>query len=89
VPEWAESFTDVRRQIKWDETQYICNMGVGNKLIWAIVDTGAHRTVIDTKMCSLLGLKVKTEGVDCGRFSVPGSGAVHKYAGIVPGETKL
>jgi predicted aspartyl protease len=65
------------------------NLGVGNKLILAIIDTGAHRTVIDTKMASRLGLKVQSEGINCGKFSVPGSDAVHSYAGIIEGETKL
>lgn len=55
----------------------------------AIVDTGAHRTVVDTHMASLLGLHVRKEAGDCGRFSVPGSEAVHAYAGVVAGETTL
>ena len=62
---------------------------MNGKLIHAIVDTGAHRTVIDTKMARHLGLVVKTEGVNCGKFSVPGSDAVHHYAGIVEGDTVL
>lgn len=53
------------------------------------MDTGAHRTIIDTKMAEHLGLKVRTQGLKFGRFSVPGSDAVHEYAGVVDGDTIL
>lgn len=43
----------------------------------SIVDTGAHRTVICTAMARVLGLDVHKEVGDCGKFSVPGSDAVH------------
>jgi hypothetical protein len=54
--------------------------------VYCIVDTGAHRTIIDTKMASAIGLKVRQD-VTCGKYSVPGSEAVHAYAGI--GDTDL
>ena len=57
-PQWAKGLEDLRHVLRWDDTQYICNLGVGNKLIHAIVDTGAHRTVIDSKMAAHLGLRV-------------------------------
>jgi hypothetical protein len=40
-------------------------------------------------MARVLGLRVRKETADCGRFSVPGSDAVHAYAGVVEGETIL
>ena len=50
----------------------------------AIVDTGAHRTVMSPDYARKLGLTV-TPAVDgnCGRFGVPGSGIVHNYAGVI------
>jgi predicted aspartyl protease len=80
---------DLRTLLKWDSTQYICPLGVQGKLINAIVDTGAHRTVIDTKMADQLGLKLKAGDQNCGKFSVPGSDAVHSYAGVVEGDTTI
>jgi gag-polyprotein putative aspartyl protease len=64
-------------------------LGVNGKLICCIVDTGAHRTIIDSVMAKELGLRVKTDNLQCGKFSVPGSDAVHSYAGIVEGDTTL
>ena len=57
-------------------------------MVYCIIETGAHRTIIDTKMASALGLKVHQD-VTCGKYSVPGSEAVHAYAGIVEGDTGL
>ena len=64
------------------------NIGISGKLVYCIVDTGAHHTIIDTKMASALGLRVRQD-VACGKYSVPGSEAVHTYAGIVEGDSDL
>lgn len=45
--------------------------------------------MIDTRMASSLGLKLKTGEQNWGKFSVPGSDAVHCYAGVVEGETVI
>ena len=87
-PDWAENLSDHRSLLRWDMSQYIGSIGINGKLVYCIVDTGAHRTIIDTKMASALGLKVRTD-VTCGKYSVPGSEAVHAYAGIVEGDTDL
>lgn len=88
VPEWAAKMEDKRDLLRWDNSQYVGHLGVNNSLIYCIVDTGAHRTVIDTKMAAALKLPVSS-GHSCGRFSVPGSDAVHEYAGVVEGTTVL
>lgn len=56
---------------------------MGDCLTHCIVDTGAHRTIIDTQMAAALGLVVDNPKVDCGKFSVPGSDAIHTYAGVI------
>lgn len=88
IPEWAAKLKDSRDQLHWDESQYVGHLGINGALIYCILDTGAHRTVIDTKMAAALRLHVRKEP-GCGRFSVPGSEAVHEYAGIVEGTTVL
>ena len=50
LPSWASHLEDRRQDLKWDSSQYVCPLGVNGKLIYSIVDTGAHRTVIDTTM---------------------------------------
>ena len=65
------------------------HLGVTGRLICCIVDTGAHRTSVDSVMARELGLVVKTNNLQCGKFSVPGSEAVHSYAGVVEGHTTL
>lgn len=80
---------DKRHLLRWDTSQYIGTLGVNGRVISCIVDTGAHRTIIDSEMAKELGLKVRTENLQCGKFSVPGSEAVHSYAGVVKGSTTL
>ena len=63
-------------------------LGVNGKLICCKVDTGAHRTIIDSVMARELGLTVKTDSLQCGKFSVPGLEAVHSY-GVIEGNTTL
>ena len=87
-PDWAADLSDQRQLLRWDISQYVGSIGINGKLVYCIVDTGAHRTIIDTKMASALGLKVRQD-VTCGKYSVPGSEAVHAYAGIVEGDTDL
>lgn len=48
VPSWARGLEDRRHLLRWDDSQYIGTLGVNGKLVCCIVDTGAHRTVIDT-----------------------------------------
>lgn len=87
-PEWAKGLSDQRHLLRWDTSQYIGDLGINGRLVHCIVDTGAHRTIIDTKMASALGLQVKKDHRP-GRYSVPGSGAIHEYAGIVEGDTDI
>ena len=89
IPDWAEFYEDKRHLLRWDASQYVGFLGVNGKLICCIVDTGAHRTIVDSVMAWELGLVVKTDNLQCGKFSVPGSEAVHSYAGIVEGDTTL
>ena len=44
------------------------NIGINGKLVYCIVDTGAHRTIIDTKMASALGLRVRKD-LTCEKYS--------------------
>lgn len=88
IPAWASQMVDLRHLLRWDSSQYVGHLGVNGCLVYCIIDTGAHRTVIDTKMSSALRLPVTKSHV-CGKFSVPGSDAVHEYAGIVKGATIL
>ncbi len=62
-------------------------IATGGRVTLTIVDTGAHRMVIDAHMAELLGWQVTKEAGDVGKLAVPGSGAVNSYAGIVAGET--
>jgi hypothetical protein len=64
-------------------------VGINNKLTCCIIDTGAHRTIIDMQMAKKLGLSVRTQNLNFGKFSVPGSEAVHAYAGVVDGPTTI
>ena len=58
-PEWAAHLQDLRHLLRFDATQYVVPLGINGRLVLAIVDTGAHRTVICTAMAEALGLQVK------------------------------
>lgn len=88
-PKWAAGLEDKRALLRWDSSQYVGNVGINGRLVCCIVDTGAHRTIIDSAMARELGLTVKTDNLECGKFSVPGSDAIHSYAGVVEGATVL
>lgn len=47
APAWAKGLEDHRHVLRFDSSQYVCPLGVAGKLLLSIVDTGAHRTVID------------------------------------------
>ena len=63
MPAWAKGYVDRRHLLRWDSSQYIGHLGVNGVLISCIVDTGAHRTIIDREMARALGLKVRTEDI--------------------------
>lgn len=49
-PAWAADYADKRHLLRWDSSQYIGHLGINGVLICCIVDTGAHRTIIDSAM---------------------------------------
>ena len=55
-----------------------------NRVGLAIVDTGAHCTAMSPDYARELGLRI-TPAVNgnCGCFGVPGSGIIHRYAGVI------
>lgn len=60
-----------------------------NALTLGVVDTGAHQTVMDTKMAAALGLTITAaQHNDCGEYSVAG-GPTFSYVGKVNGQVLL
>ena len=62
-------------------------LGVGNSLVFAIVDSGAHQTTMSSSMAQVLGLHT-TAYLNCGRYSVAG-GKLLSYIGYVTGLSEL
>ena len=61
----------------------MAELGVNGQLTMGVIDTGAHQTVMDTRMAAGLGLPiVAAEGADCGLYAVAG-GQLLAYAGRV------
>ena len=71
----------------WDSGQPIIEVGVGNKLSLAVVDSGAHMTVASTSLAAALGLQ-PAPPAHCGHYSVAG-GQLLAYAGYVPGPVQI
>ena len=86
APEWATRMIDLRGMLRWDSSQTIAHVGIAGKLVAAVVDTGACCTIMDRAMATAIGLPVRlAQDGDCGKYSVPGTGAVNSYAGMVEG----
>jgi hypothetical protein len=75
LPIWAMGVEDKRSALSWDTSQTIALCKINNKACLAIIDSGSYKTIMDTSMARVLGLKVghAVKG-DCGTYSVPGTG---------------
>ena len=62
-------------------------LGAGTSLVFAIVDSGAHQTIMSSLMAQALGLHI-TADLNCGRYSVAG-GKLLSYVGYVTGLLEL
>ncbi len=49
---------DLRHLLRFDSTQYVMPISINGWLTLIVVDTGARRTVICTRMAEALGLKL-------------------------------
>ena len=49
-PEWAGGVGERRTVLRWDVMQCVGCIGINGCISLAVVDTGAHRTVIDADM---------------------------------------
>ena len=89
MPDWAVKMglRDARRALIWDSGQPVIELGVGTSLAFAIVDSGAHQTIMSSSMAQALGLHT-TADLNCGRYSVAG-GKLLSYVGYVTGLLEL
>ena len=59
-------------------------VALGNVLTLATVDTGSCKTIISSNMYERLGLKyTPAEDANFGTYSVPGTGQINPYAGVI------
>ena len=89
MPDWAVKMglRDARRALIWDSGQPVIELGVGASLAFAIVDSGAHQTIMSSSMAQALGLHT-TADLNCGRYLVAG-GKLLSYVGYVTGLLEL
>ena len=87
--DWAVKMglRDARRALIWDSGQPVIELGVGTSLAFAIVDSGAHQTILSSSMVQALSLHI-TAYLNCGRYSVAG-GKLLSYIGYVTGLLEL
>ena len=75
LPIWAMGTEDKRAALHWDTSQTIANCKMNGMTTLAIVDSGSYKTIMDTSMARILGLKIRQAvHSDCGTYSVPGTG---------------
>ena len=81
---------DFHHLLGCDASQTLIAFAVNNRVRLAIVNTGAHRTVMSPDYVRELGHMVTpTINGNCGRFGFLGSGIVHDYAGVTEKPFKL
>ena len=75
---------DFRHLLGCNGSQTLVGFAINNRVGLAIVDMGAHCTVMYPDYARELGLCI-TPAVNgnCGCFGVPGSGIIHDYAGVI------
>ena len=72
------------------EAAHQCPVAVNNRIELAIIDKGAFEMIMDKDMAEAYGLKVHmSQGGDCGKFGMPGSGVVYDYASCVEAPFKV
>jgi hypothetical protein len=90
LPNWAVGSVDKRAALHWDTSQTIANCKVNGVATLAIVDSGSYKTIMDTAMAKILGLRVRQAcRGDCGTYSVPGTGQTNAYEGVVDEEVRI
>ena len=89
VPYWASPCNDFRHLLGWDSHQYVAQVRLGRSMVLGLIDTGACRTIIDTRTADACGLEV-VRAIDgnCGSYATPGCGATNYY-GVVKGPVKF
>jgi predicted aspartyl protease len=50
---------DKRAALHWDTSQTIANCKINGSATLAIVDSGSYKTIMDTAMAKILGLRVR------------------------------
>ena len=72
-PDWAKGLRDCTDVLQWDSEQNIAYIGISGALALAIVDTGAHRTLLCRRTCEHLGLPLTlAQKGEYGTYRVPG-----------------
>lgn len=56
APDWAIGCVDKREALTWDASQVVAHCTVNNVLTYAVLDTGAYKTIMDVGMAKILGL---------------------------------
>ena len=83
MPLWARQMglMDYRSVLVWESAQEVGEVGIGDRLCLRVVDTGAHKTVMNTTMAQHLGLEWEpAEKGNFGQYSVAG-GQLLSYVG--------
>ena len=90
-PGWVDaSVTNLMGLVPASAAHYMAAVKVNNALMFAIVDTGGARTMMDVTVAEKLGLPVEraTKGRKFGSFWGPGSKEVYYY-GKVRGPVRI
>jgi hypothetical protein len=56
APDWASSMLNCRGMVAWDSNQYIACVGIEDKLVEALLDTGGCCSLMDMGMARRLKL---------------------------------
>ena len=89
---WGKDLDDIHADLPTGGIHTVVCVGINKRLGNAVFNTGAFKTVMDTRIAKGFSLKVKiSKDGDCSKFGVPGSRVKYNYAGVIeiPFEIKV
>jgi hypothetical protein len=90
LPDWASGMLNCRGLVGWDSNQYIACVGIEDKLVEALLDTGGCCSLMDLGMAKKLKLPFQEQrNAEWGMFTVPGRRQPVPYPACIRGPIKI
>ena len=90
LPGWAADMLNCRGLVGWDSNQYMACVGVEDRLVEALLDTGGCCSLMDIGMAKKLQLPFQEQrSAEWGMFTVPGRKDPIPYPACIRGPVEI